>query len=49
MIMRELRYESPSLEVLGFYAEGFLCLSGVVLDSEHDGFVGDNSDPEDLW
>lgn len=47
--MKELHYKSPSVEVMRLYPEGVLCLSGVVLDSEHDGFSGDTSDPEDLW
>ena len=47
--MKELQYKSPSFKELGLYPEGFLCLSNGVLNSEHDGFVGDNSDPEDLW
>lgn len=42
-------YVSPSVELLDLYAEGIICLSDGSFDSEHGGFNGDTSDPDDLW
>jgi hypothetical protein len=42
-------YASPAVELLDLYTEGVMCMSDSSLDSEHGGFTGDTSDPDDLW
>lgn len=42
-------YVSPTVELLDFYVEGVMCKSGIIVDTEHDGFIGDFTDPDDLW
>ena len=48
-IIRMELYVSPSVELLDLYTEGVMCMSDSSLDSEHGGFTGDTSDPDDLW
>ena len=42
-------YVSPSVELLDLYSEGVICMSDVIFESEHGGFIGDTSNPDDLW
>jgi hypothetical protein len=42
-------YVSPTVDLLDLYAEGVLCMSDEIFDFEHGGFIGDTSDPDDLW
>ena len=42
-------YESPSVDEIKISTAAVLCQSGVIIDSEHDGFIEDPNDPNDIW
>lgn len=46
---KELYYLSPEVILYDVCIEGVMCQSGIVIESDHDGFVGDQGDPSDIW
>lgn len=42
-------YQSPQAVQIVICQEGILCQSEGTVEVGHDGFVGDNGNPEDLW